>query len=126
MEYISEADALNEIYDGCEVYFEPCSDSDKADYIRAKYHCFKKSDIGKYIVVQNSRRNKRIMPFMYLVDRRITKRMWWSPSAFYAMVFEKKSAAEYQAKRYKFNHARVVQINNVMADIDYFNQVYEE
>lgn len=41
---------------------------------------------------------------MYLVNRNITKRMWWSPSAFLAMVFESKSAAENQARKYKYNN----------------------
>ena len=126
MDYISEAEALSDIYDGCEIYSEPYTNEDKAEYVQAKGRCFSKSEIGKYIVVQNSRRNKKVMPTMYLVDRNITKRMWWSPSAFLAMVFEKKSAAEIQAKKYKYNNVRVKQITPAMADRKYFEDTYNE
>lgn len=122
--YDTEAAHLSEIYDDAEAYFEPFTIQDRADYVAAKGRCFKKEDIGKYVVVQNSRRNKKVMPTMYLVDRKITKRMWWSPDSYYAMVFEKKSAAEYQAKRYKFNNARVKEIKPYMADIEWFNKMY--
>lgn len=126
MNYVSEAEALSDIYDGYEIYSEPYTKEYKADYVHAKGHCFSKSEIGKYVVVQNSRRNKEVMPTMYLVNRNITKRMWWSPSAFLAMVFENKSAAEIQAKKYKYNNVRVKQITSAMADREYFEQTYDE
>lgn len=97
-------------------YFEPYDDWDKAQYIAAKTNTFSKSDVGKWVIIQNSRRNKRIMPFMYLVDRSHTKRWWWSPDPLYAMIFDKRSAAEYQAKKYKYNKARVIKITASMAD----------
>lgn len=122
--YDTEAAHLSEIYDGAEDFFEPLTIQDRADYVAAKGRCFKKEDIGKYVIVQNSRRNKKVMPTMYLVDRKITKRMWWSPASYYAMIFEKKSAAEYQAKRYKFNDARVKEIKPYMADIEWFSEMY--
>ena len=122
--YDTEAAHLSEIYDGCEVYDEPYSRADRADYVSAKGRCFNKSDIGKYVVVQNSRINKKVMPTMYLVDRSKTKRMWWSPDSYYAMVFNNKSAAEFQAKRYKFNKPRVMQIKPYMANKEWFNEMY--
>ena len=102
----TEAEHLAEI---CDYDFEEESyeDWEKELYLDAKAHCFSKSDIGKFVVIQNSRRKKNIMPTMFLVDRHKTKSMWWSPSSFLAMVFEKESAAKYQAKRYKYNNARV-------------------
>lgn len=122
--YDTEAGHLSEIYDGCEIHSELYSSSERRDYVDAKGRCFKKEDIGKYVVIQNSRRNKYVMPKMFLVDRKITKRFWWSPDSYYAMVFEKKDAAEFQAKRYKYNNVRVKQITKDMADIKWFNEVY--
>ena len=46
--------------------------------------------------------------------------MWWSPASIYAMIFEKKSAAEYQAKKYKYNKVRIKQITQEMADVEHF------
>lgn len=123
--YDTEAAHLSEIYDECEIHSEPYSVSERSDYIDAKGRCFKKEDIGKYVVIQTSRRNKNIMPKMFLVDRKITKRFWWSPDSYYAMIFEKKDAAEFQAKRYKYNNVRVKQITKEMADIEWFNEVYD-
>lgn len=125
MDYISEAEALSEIYDGFEVY-EPYTKEERADYVQDKMRCFHESEVGKYVIVQNSRRNKKVMPTMYLVNRNITKRMWWSPSAFSAMVFESKSAAENQARKYKYNNVRVKQITPSMADRKYFENTYNE
>ena len=42
------------------------------------------------------------------------------------MIFEKKSAAEYQAKKYKYNKVRIKQITQEMADIEYFINNYTE
>lgn len=64
------------------------------------------------------------MPRMFLVDRRITKRFWWSPDSYYAMIFKKKEAAELQAKKYKYNNVRVKQITENMADAEWFYKVY--
>lgn len=121
----TEAAHLSEIYCGAEIY-EPLSTQDKADYIRARGRCFRKKDIGKYVVVQDSRMNKKVMPIMYLVNRQLTKRMWWSPASIYAMVFDKKSAAEYQADKYKYNKARVMQIKPHMADLENFIEKYDK
>lgn len=105
-------------------YSESYSASERSDYVDAKGRCFRKEDIGKYVVVQNSRRNKKVMPKMFLADRRMTSRFWWTPDSSYAMVFEKKSAAEFQASRYKYNNVRVQQITKDMADVEWFNISY--
>lgn len=120
----TEAEHLAEIGD---YYFdeEPYEDWEKELYLMAKGRCFSKSDIGKFVIIQNSRRKKNIMPTMYLVDRHKTKIMWWSPSAFMAMVFEKESAAKFQAKRYKYNNARVKKITLAMCNIEYFEDNYD-
>ena len=120
----TEAAHLSEIYDGCETYSKPYSWSERRDYVNAKGKCFKKKDIGKYVIVQNSRRNRKVMSRMFLVGRGITKRFWWSPDSYYAMVFEKKEAAELQAKKYKYNNVRVIQITENMADAEWFYKVY--
>lgn len=120
----TEAAHLNEIYDGYDVK-EPLSREERADYVDAKSRCFQKSDIGKYVVVQTPRKNKGVVRRLYLVDRKATKAFWWSPSAFHAMVFEKEYAAAVQAKKYKYNKARVMQITKSMADISSFLDEYE-
>ena len=48
-----------------------------------------------------------------------------SPSSFLAMVFEKESAAKYQANRYKYNNARVKKITPAMCNIEYFEDNYD-
>ena len=122
----TEACYQSEAYDGVGGYYEPLTISDRADYISAKGRRFRKNDVGKYVVIQNSRRNRKVMPTMYLVDRTITKSWWWSPDSKYAMVFDKKSSAEYQAKRYRFNKARAVEIKPWMADEEHFNLWYDD
>ncbi len=124
-DYISEAEALSDIYDGEEIT-EPLSQEDKRDYVLAKSHCFKKSDIGKYVIVQKPRKKKRVINNLYLVNRKLTKKMWWSPSSFLAMVFESPLEAVTQAKKYKYNSVRVKKITPEMADIDFFESEYDE
>lgn len=125
VDYISEAEALSEIYDGFEGGFEPYSKSDRRAYVDAKSRTFKKSDVGKFVVIQKPRRKRGVVSVLYLVDRRLTKRFWWSPDSFYAMVFENESAARIQASKYRFNKASVRQITSSMADKEWFTQSYE-
>lgn len=122
----SEAEYLADIYDYDFNNLDTYSLEEKQSYVIARSHCFSKEDIGKYVVVQNTRRNKNIVSKLYLVDRTKTKQMWWSPASIYAMIFEKKSAAEYQAKKYKYNKVRIKQITQEMADIEYFINNYTE
>lgn len=124
-DYISEAEALSEIYDGFEGSFEPYLKSDRRDYVDAKSRTFKKSDIGKWVVTQKPRRKKDVVSTLYLVDRSLTKRFWWSPDSSYAMVFEKESAARIQAAKYRFNKAIARQITSSMADKKWFSLCYE-
>ncbi|MBQ9821791.1 MAG: hypothetical protein IJM58_06680 [Muribaculaceae bacterium] len=112
--YDTEAAHLAEIYDGDDAYFEEYSTYEKREYIADKENRFNRQDVGKYVVVQTPRKNKKVMRRLYLVDRNKTKRFWWSHDALYAMVFNDKSAAELQAKRYKYNNTRVVEIKSYM------------
>lgn len=116
IDYDTEADHLAEIYD-CSFEENFYEDFEKKLYLDAKARCFSKRDIGKFVIIQNSRRNKSIMPTMFLVNRHKTKLMWWSPSSALAMVFEKESAAKFQAKRYRYNNARVKKITPAMCNI---------
>lgn len=126
-DYCTEAEALNERYDGGFDYdFEPYSTAEKADFIRAKNYRFLKRDVGKFVVAQTPRKNKSVVKLLYLVDRSRTKAFWWSHDALFAMVFEKKEAAEFQAKRYKYNKARVIEVKPWMADLEGFEQEYGE
>lgn len=123
----TEAEHLSEIYDDCcLVDFEPYSKAERAEYVRAKNLCFKKSDIGKYVVAQTARKKKSVVKLLYLVNRNICKRFWWSHDAFYAMIFENKEAAERVAKRYKYNNTRVLQIKQYMADQEWFREMYDD
>ena len=125
-DYCSEAEALNERYDCIDNDFEPYSTAEKADFIRAKNCRFLKKDVGKFVVAQTPRRNKSVVKLLYLVDRSRTKAFWWSHDALFAMVFEKKEAAEFQAKRYRYNKARVIEVKPWMADLEGFEQEYGE
>ena len=58
-------------------FSEPYEDWEKKLYLDAKGRCFSENDIGKFVIIQNSRRKKDIMPTMFLVDRHKTKCMWW-------------------------------------------------
>lgn len=123
IDYGTEAEHLADIddYD----LEEPYEDWERSYTFDAKARYFSESDIGKFVIIQNSRRKKNIMPTMFLVDRHKTKRMWWSPSSFLAMVFDKESAAKYQAKRYKYNNARVKKITPAMCNFEYFIDNYD-
>lgn len=126
VEYETEAEHLSEIYDDCECgYFEPYSRAERADYIRAKNNRFAESCIGKFVVAQTPRKNKGVIKLLYLVDRNLTKRFWWSHDAIFAMVFDKREAAEIQARKYRYNKARVMEIKPYMANMKEFEQEYE-
>ena len=84
--------------------------------IKKKTHLFTKDDLGKFVITQTPRRYSDFRN-LYLVDRNKTKDFWWSPNAKFAMKFIKKSCAEYQAKRYKYNNAKVVKITKKMLSI---------
>jgi hypothetical protein len=124
--YDTEACQQSAVYDGAEYYAESYTIEDRKDYIDAKGRCFKKEDIGKYVIVQNSRHNKKVMPIMYLVDRRITKRWWWSPDSHYAMIFDDKSSAERMLSKYKYNKVRYIKIQSWRAEQEWFNKCYGE
>lgn len=122
----TEAEHLSEIYDGCEYgYFEPYSRAERADYIRAKNNRFAKSEIGKFVVAQTPRKNKGVVKLLYLVDRNISKRFWWSHDAMLAMIFDKREAAEFQARKYRYNKVRVMEIKPYMANLEVFKQEYD-
>lgn len=125
VDHISEAEALSEIYDDCEVGFDPYSKSDCRNYINAKSRAFKKSDVGKWVVTQKPRHKRGVVGILYLVDRNLTKRFWWSPDSSYAMIFDNESAARIQAAKYRFNKACVRQITSSMADKEWFSLCYE-
>lgn len=127
--YDTEAYQQSAIYEGAEYraeFYTFHKIEDRKDYINAKSRCFKKEDIGKYIIVQNSRHNKKVMPIMYLVDRHSTKRWWWSPDSHYAMIFDNKSSAERMLSKYKYNKVRCIKIQSWMAEQEWFNKCYGE
>jgi len=84
--------------------------------IKAKSRRFKKEDLGKYVIVQDPCLDKDLIDWLFLVDRRKTKKMWWSHDAGFAIVFQKKSAAELQVRKYKYNNVKVVKVQKSMID----------
>jgi len=110
-DYVTEAEALSDIYEGCENEedFEPYTDSEKRQFLAAKGR-FTPRDKGKFVIVQSTRVNRKLISRLFLVDRNKTKRFWWSHDAQYAMLFIDRAAAEKTASRYKYNNAHVVEI----------------
>lgn len=125
-DYGTEAEHLAEIYDDVSAFGDSrYTEFEKRMYVKAKSQCFNETDIGKFVVEQKPRKNKGVVSVLYLVDRKKTKRFWWSHDSWYAMVFEKESAAQIQASKYRFNKVKVKQITSAMANRKYFEQEYE-
>lgn len=77
--------------------------------IKNRTQLFTKNDLGKFVITQIPRKSSNFK-ILYLVDRNKTKDFWWSPNTTFAMKFIKKSCAEFQAKRYKYNNVKVIKI----------------
>ena len=116
----SEASHLEEIEDEdylCEVnsyilnFGQP-----QVTKIKKKKHLFTKDDLGKFVITQTPRRYSDFIN-LYLVDRNKTKDFWWSPNSKFAMKFIKKSCAETQAKKYKYNNVKVIKITKEILSI---------
>lgn len=45
------------------------------------------------------------------------KDFWWSPNTTFTMKFIKKSCAEFQAKKYKYNNVKVIEITKEILTI---------
>lgn len=117
----SEASHLAEIEDEdylCEVNSYTLNFGATSGYykIRKKNHLFTKDDLGKFVITQTPRRYSDFRN-LYLVDRNKTKDFWWSPNATFAMKFIKKSCAEFQAKKYKYNNVKVIKITKEILSI---------
>ena len=48
---------------------------------------------------------------LFLVDRRRTKSRWWATDVTGAMIFEKQSAAEIQARKLRYKKPEVITVN---------------
>lgn len=110
-DYVTEAEALSDLYD-CfddDNDFEPYSDEEKRAFLaeKSKFSTYAK---GKFAIVQSTQYNRHLMKRLFLVDRNKTKSFWWSHDASYAMLFNDKAAAEKVARRYKYNNAHVIEI----------------
>lgn len=81
----------------------------KQSKIKNKNYLFTKNDLGKFVITQIPRKSSDFRN-LYLVDRSKTKDFWWSPNTTFAMKFIKKSCAEFQVKRYKYNNVKVIKI----------------
>ena len=85
------------------------------------------ANLEKYVVVTDSRELEGTK--IFLVDRKKTRRRWWSTKLTNAMQFRKKSAALYQSSRYKHNNpqvitlteAKIIEDNNVFKEVLYNN-----
>ena len=101
----SEASHLAEIEE--EDY--PCEINGYSSKIKNKNYLFTKNDLGKFVITQIPRKSSNFRN-LYLVDRSKTKDFWWSFNTTFTMKFIKKSCAEFQAKRYKYNNVKVIKI----------------
>ena len=81
--------------------------------IKSRTQLFTKNDLGKFVITQIPRKSSNFK-ILYLVDRSKTKDFWWSPNTTFAIKFIKKSCAEFQAKRYKYNNVKVIKITKEM------------
>ena len=109
----SEASHLAEIED--EDYFCKINNytfNFKQSKIKRKNYLFTKDDLGKFVIIQNSKYDN--FKNLYLVDRNKTKDFWWSFNTTIAMKFIKKSAANFQARKYKYNNVKVIKITKEM------------
>lgn len=126
----TEAEAMQDMYVAYEAYYSNQSWGKRKEltplvkkaYVTEIINGFNPKNIGKWVVVTSPRKKKATVSKLYLVDRTSNKhtQWWWSPDALFAMVFNKQSAAEYQAKRYKYNNPRVIQITEKMTR--YYNK----
>lgn len=89
----------------------------KQSKIKRKNYLFTKDDLGKFVIIQNSKYNN--FKNLYLIDRNKTKDFWWSFNTKFAMKFIKKSSANFQAKKYKYNNVKVIKITKEMLFINY-------
>lgn len=114
----SEASHLAEIED--EDYLCKINDytlNFKQSKIKRKNYLFTKDDLGKFVIIQNSKYNS--FENLYLVDRNKTKDFWWSFNTTFAMKFIKESSAKFQAKKYKYNNVKVIEITKEMLFTNY-------
>lgn len=98
-----------------------CSSEDLLNRRKFVYkisHSFELSDVGKWIIFTYPRKKVNIIEKLFLVDRNKTKEWWWSPAAYYAMIFDTKEMANLRANKYKYNRPTVMQISTEMAYYD--------
>ena len=111
----TEAAHLSEIYDGEETEsWTPFKTSTKKAYVKKNESNFKKEDGEKFVITQRPKHKKETVNILYLCDRSKTKRYWWSTSAFLAMKFDDKEAAEEQRKKYKFGDIKIEKIKDLL------------
>ena len=72
---------------------------------------FRSEALGKYVILLRT-----IYGNLYLVDRNKTQNIWWSRDPYYAMLFNKKEAAEFQLRKLRFNNPRIIQIDESMIE----------
>lgn len=127
MDYISEADALSDWFDG--VDDDRYSAYDEYEYIRRSIERKKNKRIKSsskhikktlkddttpkitqhgYCIIQDSRIEDDT--FLYLVDRKKTHAFWWTKNPSLAIHFQKESAAKLQLEKLKHNNARIIKL----------------
>ena len=113
----SEASHMDEIYDeGFKT--GTYTEEERRDYVRRRSNCFRPFDVGKFVIRAESRYNRGVMPYMYLVDRRVSDSMWWSPYSRLAVVFDRREVAERVSRRLRYNNPSVVMITGKMTGRD--------
>jgi len=71
---------------------------------------FSKDLNGKYVIIQDPKRQKSIIKYLFLVDRNKTKQWWWTTNSIFAKIFSTIEEAQAQLNNYKYNNVRIMQI----------------
>ena len=95
------------------------TDKEKYEYLLEKSVQFSQADVGKFVITRDPKANRRVVPILYLVDRRKTKAWFWTCYAEYAMVFDNKGGAELALRKLKHReHIEVADIKPWMCKDD--------
>lgn len=100
-DYVSEAEALSEIYDGCYIPHLDWMNNAKQHFTKHRYGNTPK---GKYFIVQNCRNG---CGSLMLVDRKKTKEFWWTHDCKIALKITKEEGQKIIANLH-YNNVRLV------------------
>ncbi len=65
-----------------------------------------------YFITTKSRKNEGVT--LFLVNRNINKKIWWTESLDEAIHFRKKEAAEYSLKKLRYNDPKIITLSEAI------------